>query len=339
MVVLIALELLDLGQGSVGWVNAAWGVGALVAGTALAVLLDRGNLAAGLASGCLLMGVAIALPGVWPVVVAAYVGAFMIGFGYTFVEVAARTLLQRLGSDETLARVLGFLETSRLLAMALGSIVAPALVALLGVRGALLAIGAVLPLLALLRWRALRGFEIGHPISERHYTLLRGNPIFAPLPVDTLDSLSRSLVEVEAHAGQEVITQGDRGDRFYLIDDGEVEVLQDGAFRRNPGRRRSVRRDRLDTRRAPHRHRSRNPLDPPAGDRPRALPGGGHRPRQEPSERRGSGRGLARALPAHRTRVGRPPRPLLGAVAPGGDQLRVLARRPAVVRSRRRRRR
>jgi len=235
MMVVVALDLLGLGQGSVGWINAAWGVGALVAGTALAVLLDRGNLAAGLAVGSLVMGAAISFPGIWPVVFAAFLGFFMVGFGYTFVEVAARTLLQRLGSDETLARVIGFLETSRLLAMAVGSIVAPGLVALLGVRGALIAIGAFLPLVALLRWRALRGFEIGAPVDERHYELLRGSPIFAPLPVDRLEGVSRSLVEVEAGAGQEVITQGDQGDRFYFIDEGEVEVVEDGAFRRNEG--------------------------------------------------------------------------------------------------------
>jgi MFS family permease len=235
MMVVVALDLLGLGEGSVGWINAAWGVGALVAGTALAVLLDRGNLAAGLAVGSLVMGAAIAFPGIWPVVFAAFLGFFMVGFGYTFIEVAARTLLQRLGSDETLSRVIGFLETSRLLAMALGSILAPALVALFGVRGALIAIGAFLPLLALVRWRALRSFEIGAPVSERHYSLLRGNPIFAPLPVDRLEGVSRSLVEVEAAAGQEVIAQGDRGDRFYLIDDGEVEVREDGVFKRNQG--------------------------------------------------------------------------------------------------------
>jgi hypothetical protein len=149
--------------------------------------------------------------------------------------VAARTLLQRLGSDETLARVIGFLETSRLLAMALGSIVPPALIALFGIRGALIAIGAFLPLLALTRWRALRDFEIGAPVSERHYEILRANPIFAPLPVDRLEGVSRSLVEVEAAAGREVITQGDHGDRFYLIDEGEVEVIEDGAFKRNEG--------------------------------------------------------------------------------------------------------
>lgn len=233
MIVVVALELLDLGEGSVGWFNASWGVGALVAGGGLAVLLDRGNLAAGLTVGCLVMGAAVALPGAWPVLPAAYLAFFLVGFGYTFIEVAARTLLQRLGSDETLSRVIGFLETSRLLAMAMGSIAAPVLVALLGVRGALVAIGSLLPLLVLLRWRALRKFEIGTPVSERHYNVLRGVSIFAPLPVDSLEGVSRALVEVEAVAGQEVITQGDHGDRFYLIDEGEVEVFEDGEFKRN----------------------------------------------------------------------------------------------------------
>jgi MFS family permease len=233
MIVVVALELLGLGGGSVGWINAGWGIGALIAGAGLAVLLDRGSLAAGLSVGCLIVGGAFALPGVWPVVAAAYLSYFLIGAGYTLVEVAARTLLQRLGSDETLARVTAFLETSRLAATALGAITAPLLISLFGLRGALLALGAVLPLLALLRWRALRNFEIGAPVSARNFSLLRGSSIFAPLPVDTLEGLCRSLIQVEAGAGQEVITQGEHGDRFYLIDEGEVEVLEDGVFKRN----------------------------------------------------------------------------------------------------------
>ena len=36
-----------------------------------------------------------------------------------------------------------------------------------------------------------------------------------------------------AAAGEEVISQGDHGNRFYLIARGEVEVLEDGAFRRH----------------------------------------------------------------------------------------------------------
>ena len=155
------------------------------------------------------------------------------GVGYSLVEVAARTLLQRLGSDETLARVIGALEANRLAATAFGSIAATALIALLGVRGALLALGAILPVFALFRWHALHGFEIGAPVSDRHYNLLRGSPIFTPLPVDTLEGVCRSLVEVRVDAGEEVIAQGEFGDRFYLIADGEVEVIQDGHFKRN----------------------------------------------------------------------------------------------------------
>ncbi len=232
MVVVVALELLGLGEGSVGWMNAAWAIGALLAGVGLGVLVHRGNLAGGLTIGCIITGVGFALPGFWPAVPAAYLSYLMVGFGYACVEVASRTLLLRLGSDESLARVISFLETTRLGATALGAIVAPALVVLLGARGALLAFGAILPAIVLFRWSAFRQLEIGAPVSERNFNLLRGSAIFTPLPIHTLEWLCRSLVEVDAGAGEEVVSQGDDGDRFYLIDEGEVEVIEDGVFKR-----------------------------------------------------------------------------------------------------------
>ena len=235
LIVIVALDLLGLSDASVGYMNAAWGIGALLAGGALAVLVNRGQLVAGLVVGSLITGLAIALPGAWPAVVAAYAAWFGVGVGYTLVDVAANTLLQRLGDDEVLARVRGSLETGRLAAMALGSIAVTALVELFGVRGAVLAVAAVLPLFALLRWGRLRSFEIGAPVQERHFALLRGDPIFAPLPVATLERLSHDLVTVDADEGQEVITQGDVGDRFYVIDSGEVEVFESGVHRRKQG--------------------------------------------------------------------------------------------------------
>ena len=51
----------------------------------------------------------------------------------------------------------------------------------------------------------------------------------------TLERISHDLVSVSAEAGEEVITQGDQGDRFYLIEEGEVEVFEDETFRRNEG--------------------------------------------------------------------------------------------------------
>ena len=182
-----------------------------------------------------MIGAAAALPGAWTVAVAAYLGWLGIGLGYTFVEVAAKTLLQRLGSDETLGRVIGSLESARLAAMALGSISASLFVELLGTEGALLVLAALMPVFvaALLDPAArLRGRRPGR---RGQFRLLRGNSIFSPLPVATLERLSHDLVAVDAPAGEEVITQGDPGDRFYLIEEGEVEVFEDGVFRRNEG--------------------------------------------------------------------------------------------------------
>ncbi len=235
VVVILALELLGLADSSVGYLNAAWGVGALLGGAALAVMVDRGRLVSGLVAGSLIVGLAIALPGAAATAAAAYAGWLGAGFGFTLVEVAGNTLLQRLGDDEVLSRVRGSLETARLLAMAAGSIVVAGLVELLGVRVAVLAIAAILPGFALLRWGRLRSFEIGAPVEQRRFSLLRGDPIFAPLPLATLERLSHDLVALEVGEGREVITEGDRGDRFYLIDSGEVEVLKQGAHRGNQG--------------------------------------------------------------------------------------------------------
>ncbi len=231
LIVIVVLDLLDLPNASVGYINAAWGVGALVAGGALAVLLRRGQLVGGLVVGSLMMGAAVALPGAWPVAVAAYVAWLGAGAGYTFVEVAANTLLQRLGDDEILARTRGALETGRLGAMALGAVAASALVELLGIRGAVLVAAAVLPLFVALRWSRLRAYVVGAPVAERHFALLRADAIFAPLSLATLERLTHDLIELDAPPGLEVITQGDVGDRFYLIEAGEVEVLEDDVHR------------------------------------------------------------------------------------------------------------
>lgn len=232
LIVIIALDLLELGNSSVGYMNAAWGVGALMAGAALAVLINRGRLVEGLVVGSLITGAMLALPGVSPVVVVVYTAWFGVGIGYTLVEVAANTLLQRLGDDEVLGRVRGSLETVRMAAMALGAIAVTLLVELLGIRATVLVIASILPCFALLRWGRLRSFEVGAPVEERHFSLLRADPIFTPLPLATLERLTHDLVELDADAGQDVITQGDVGDRFYLIEAGRVEVFENQVHRR-----------------------------------------------------------------------------------------------------------
>jgi MFS family permease len=228
LVVVVALDLLGLSDSSVGYLNAAWGIGALVAGALLAVMIHRSRLAAAIGVGSLVVAAGATLIATSPTAVAAFAGLAAFGLGYTFVEVAGKTFMQRLGTDEELARAFGFLESSKLVAMAAGSLAAPALVAVVGTRGALLVAGAVLPAFALLRWATLRSFETGAPVDRARFELLRENAIFRPLPVATLERLCHDLRPVEVGPGAEIITQGSRGDRFYLVAAGEVEVLIDG---------------------------------------------------------------------------------------------------------------
>jgi CRP-like cAMP-binding protein len=72
-------------------------------------------------------------------------------------------------------------------------------------------------------------------VPGREYGLLRGNRIFAPLPVATAERLARNLVEICPDGGAEVITQGDVGDRFYLIAEGELDAFENEVYRRTMG--------------------------------------------------------------------------------------------------------
>ncbi len=231
----LALELLHLEEGAVGFLNASWGIGALAGGAALALMLDRGHLVAAIAGGSILLGAATMLPGFVPEEWASYLAWFGIGIGFTFVEVAGKTLMYRLASDETMGRVISALEAGRLLAMALGSLGAILLVEWLHPDGALIVLGALMPIFVVVCWARLRSYEVGAPVAEGPYHLLRDNSIFAPLPIATVERLSHDLTPVELDAGHEVIVQGDHGDRFFLIESGGVEVFENGDFRRNEG--------------------------------------------------------------------------------------------------------
>lgn len=231
----LALELLHLEEGAVGFLNAAWGIGALVGGASLALMLNRGRLVAAIAGGSLLLGAATMLPGFFPEEWTSYAAWFGIGIGFTFVEVAGKTLMYRLASDETMGRVISALEAGRLLAMALGSLGAIILVELLHPDGALIVLGALMPVFVVVCWARLRSYEVGAPVAEGPYHLLRENSIFAPLPIATVERLSHDLAPVEFAAGHEVIVQGEHGDRFFVIESGQVEVFENGVFRRHEG--------------------------------------------------------------------------------------------------------
>jgi MFS family permease len=235
LIVVSAFELLDLGEAGVGFLNSAVGVGGLFGALSALALVGRRRLASGLGAGLVLWGVPIAVLGLFadPVVALVCLGA--VGVGNTIVDVAGLTLLQRAVADDVLARVFGVLESLVVATIGLGTMLAPLLISGLGTRGALVATGAFLPVLAALAWRRLAALDAEAAAPGPELELLRGIPLFAPLPLPTLEHLAGALEPVRIAAGNQVVRQGEPGDRFYVVRAGEADVAIDGRSRTTLG--------------------------------------------------------------------------------------------------------
>ncbi|MDX6407838.1 MAG: hypothetical protein QOE13_909 [Gaiellaceae bacterium] len=230
LIVVIALKLLDTGQAGVGFLNSAVGVGGLLGALAAAALVGRKRQAADFGIGIFIWGVPIALVAIWPNQIFVLVLLAVTGIGNTIVDVSGMTLLQRSAPDDVLARVFGVLESVLLLTVGLGAIVAPLLLNWLGTRGALIVAGSLLPLVVIPAWPRLNAIDRAAEIPVERLEVLRGNPIFAPLPGATLEQLAAALEEVRGAAGDEIVRQSEPGDRFYLIKEGTLDVYVDGKL-------------------------------------------------------------------------------------------------------------
>lgn len=226
----LAQGVLHLGGAWAGYLCAAFGAGGVVAVAVTARLVGLTRLALPLAFSLGVWSIAFvglaALPGVAGALALLSVAG---GARATF-DVAGRTLLQRVARPDLLARVFGLLEGLQMTGFAIGSLLAPILVGLGGASLAFAAVGAILPLIGLLAARQLLDIDRHATVPVVEIALLRSTPLFAALSPPTLESLARALVRVSPPAGTEVIRQGDEGDRFYVIADGEVEVIADGRL-------------------------------------------------------------------------------------------------------------
>ena len=227
LIVVAAFRVLDAGAGAVGYMTAAIGVGGLI-GAVGAVTLEPRRLAETSASHSCSGGSrsCSSLRGrcsPWRSPSLAVVGA-----ANSVEDVAMFTLIQRIVPDELLTRVLGVLWGLAMGGVALGSLAAPALVSVIGPRPAFVAVGAILPLLTLLTWRRLVEIDRSTAAPATELALIAGEPMFAPLPLAAKEHMAASLVPVAVAAGEVLITAGDPGDRFYIVDEGEFEISAEG---------------------------------------------------------------------------------------------------------------
>jgi MFS family permease len=229
-IVVMAFEVFDRGDAGVGFLNSAMGIGALIGGVAALSLTGAARLSLPFAVGVLGWGVPLILLGSGPQLAIALLLFVFVGVGNSVVDVAGFTLVQRAVPDQVLARVFGVIQMLWWLSLALGALVAPALVSWLGIERALAATGTCLVLLVVLLWRPLARIDAAAtgPDSEE-LRILASVPIFAPLPGMSLEHVAGRLVPLRVGAGTVIVREGDAGDRFYIVAEGEMDVTQSGA--------------------------------------------------------------------------------------------------------------
>ena len=235
--VVLAFEILGLGQAGPSTIASALGIGSVIGAAASVSLVGRTRLAPALGLGLAAVGIPLAAVGFSGTPLVAWTLVALSGIGWSFFDVASRTLLQRSVDEEVLSRVFGLQEGMMMAAFAIGSAAVPPLVHALGPAGAFVAAGAALPAIGVLGWRRISRIDAAAVPPGPELTLIRSVEILAPLAPPVLERLARRLSPVHANAGTVVVRQGDPGDRFYVVKAGEVEVTIDGRVvdRLGPG--------------------------------------------------------------------------------------------------------
>ncbi len=226
--VVIAIDLLGTGPAGAGTLMAAVGVGALVGSVAASFLVGSRRLARWLGVGVALWGAPVALLAVTDRLGPALVLLMAVGVGNALVDAGLFTLVARQAPDAVLGRVFGVMESVGAFAVAGGSVLASWATGSLGLRPALVVVGALAPLAVLVSWLSLRRLDTTMVVRDADVDRLRAVPMLEPLALPALEHLAHGLVAVEIPAGADVVTEGDPGDDFYLVVDGVAEVVGDG---------------------------------------------------------------------------------------------------------------
>jgi Cyclic nucleotide-binding domain/Major Facilitator Superfamily len=227
VVVVAAVELLGLGDPGVGTLNAAMGIGGLVGGVFAMSLVRPSTLLSAQAVTLAFWGLPIAVIGLLPIPVVGIAAMAAIGTANAGFDAAVFTIFQRACSNPERGPVFAIFEATAGLGVVAGSLLGPVLLEAFGPRGGMVVCGAVLPILAVVLFIRIGRLPEVSTIDERVVALLRRIPAFEALPLTGIERLAGAAGSERHAAGSILMRQGDPGDRFVIVERGEVEVRVD----------------------------------------------------------------------------------------------------------------
>ena len=228
--VVVAIDLLGMGESGVGVLNGAVGAGAVLGSVAASLLVGNRRLARWFGLGVAGWGLPLAVLGILPFQGTAVALMLCIGVANALVDVGVFTLVARLAPTGVVGRVFGLMDCLGSLTVGVGAAITPVVIELVGIRWALVVLGAVSPLMVALSWRSLRRLDGSIDQRDREVDLLRSVEMLAALPLPAVEMLAIALEPLEVPAGANVFTQGDVGDRCFVVESGTAVVLGDGQL-------------------------------------------------------------------------------------------------------------
>ena len=224
LTVVIAIDVLGAGEAGTGWLQAATGVGGVVAGVAGGALLAR-RLSVPLLIGGVVGGIGFAWLALSGSLLTAMLAIAIAVAGLLLLDIVNTTLIQRMVPDALRGRAMGILQTSSAITYSLGSLVLPLVADTWGMAVVLVGSGVL----------TLLGVAVALVLSQRGDTIeavdtmrlkALDQPLFAGMPAARIEAAARRLVAVPVAAGDVIVRQGDHADRFYVIDAGAFRVTQ-----------------------------------------------------------------------------------------------------------------
>jgi predicted MFS family arabinose efflux permease len=223
-VFMVVIAVRDFGDAAdLGWLQGAMGVGTMIGGVMILGRVAKGKLAEDMVVGVLGWSIPVISLAVFPSPVTAIAALVVIGIADPWVNLGLETIPQRLAPPHAISRVYAAVESVIILAIAVGSLAAPLLIHLFGVKASLIGLGLIVTAFAVSTLPRLR--KLDQRLTEPEgLAALRTIGIFEPLQSSVLEEMAHKLESVLVPAGQAVVREGDVSDRFYVIAEGEVEV-------------------------------------------------------------------------------------------------------------------
>jgi hypothetical protein len=228
--VVLALKYLRMGSGGPGLLNSAMGAGGLLAGLLTILLVGSRHLVGVLTVSIGVALGALGLIGAWRNVGLTIALIIVVGFGGLIYDVTSQTLMQRVAPPDSIAGSFMIREALANVGLAVGVIVVRVVIALFGLKAALLAPAVVGCIVIGTLWHKLRTVDDAAVVPQVEIQLLRSLTLFAALPMQTIEGLARRLTPTFVARGVNVITAGDPGDSYYCVADGELSVTRDGLL-------------------------------------------------------------------------------------------------------------